>query len=169
MSSDWDIQSLIPAAAEMTASSDIKCDPYFLPTVQYLSRPLAPLVSVTTLLPAPDFPSTILAYHVLTSDQLDNLAQHYHQVWPPVPGTFCYPLFIPAWVGTPEEDQVDVATKRRRFGHFIGLRGCESPADDADYNRYSEDMLEEMEREWQSALLAEDDDGVILKEKRSRY
>jgi hypothetical protein len=78
-------------------------------------------------------------------------------------------LFIPAWVGTPEEDQVDVATKRRRFGHFIGLRGCESPADDADYNRYSEDMLEEMEREWQSALLAEDDDGVILKEKRSRY
>ena len=26
-------------------------------------------------------------------------------------------------------NEVDLVTKRRRFGRFIGLRGCESPVD----------------------------------------
>jgi hypothetical protein len=149
-------------------NSNSKCHPYFRPTIDFLSRALAPLVSVTTALPAPDFPSTILAYHLLTSDQLDNLAQHYHQVWPPVSETFSYPLRIPAWVGT--EQEVEVVTKRRRFGRFIGLQGCESPtdaivvagADDDDDERL---VLEQMEREWQIALrrAREADSDAILR------
>lgn len=153
----------------------------FLPTLQHFSRRLVPLVSITTGQPHPDFPRTILAYHLLTSEQLDDLARHYHQVWPPVPETFGYPLRIPAWIGTPDEAQVDIETKRRRLGRFAGLRGCESPvassfgtfpsasasasasasnnsegtdcADDDDDDDARMRMLEEqMEREWQEAL-----------------
>lgn len=54
---------------------------------------------------------------------------------------------------------VDLATKRRRFGRFIGLRGCESPVQDhrqdANTNgvvENSSEMLARMEREWQEAL-----------------
>lgn len=78
-----------------------------------------------------DFPRTLLSFHLLTSAQLDELARHYHQVWPPVPATFYYPMRIPAWVaqvdGQMQPGRVDLETKRRRFGRFIGLRGCESP------------------------------------------
>jgi hypothetical protein len=109
--------------------------PNFLPTISHLSRPLVPLVSITTGRPHPSFPRTILAYHLLTSEHLDDLARHYHQTWPPVPETFGYPMRIPAWIGrTPPDDekeappQVDTETKRRRIGRFMGLRGCESPS-----------------------------------------
>lgn len=34
-------------------------------------------------------------------------------------------MFIRPWVGLHED--VDIGVKRRRFGKFIGLRGCESP------------------------------------------
>ncbi|KAL2216309.1 hypothetical protein M432DRAFT_99445 [Thermoascus aurantiacus ATCC 26904] len=151
-----------------------KLHPSFLPTLQHLSRPLAPLVSITTGLPHPDFPRTILAYHLLTSSQLDDLARHYHQIWPPVPETFGYPLRVPAWIGTTHEHNVDIETKRRRMGRFMGLRGCESPVDDADSaaaagnwnwgldnhagdgammeTETEAEMLERMEREWQEAL-----------------
>ncbi|KAL2000442.1 hypothetical protein VTN02DRAFT_3063 [Thermoascus thermophilus] len=105
--------------------------PSFLPAVQHLARPLVPLVSITTGRPHPDFPRTILAYHLLSSAQLDDLARHYHQVWPPVPETFGYPLRVPAWIGTAHEHAVDIETKRRRFGRFVGLRGCESPVQDS--------------------------------------
>lgn len=54
---------------------------------------------------------------------------------------------------------VDMATKRRRFGRFIGLRGCESPVQDhgqdantADAMETGSEMLARMEREWQEAL-----------------
>lgn len=39
-------------------------------------------------------------------------------------------------------------TKRRRFGRFIGLRGCESPVDASGQR----EMEERMEREWQRQL-----------------
>lgn len=37
-------------------------------------------------------------------------------------------------------------TKRRRFGRFIGLRGCESPVEGGQRE------MERVEREWQRAL-----------------
>lgn len=39
---------------------------------------------------------------------------------------------------------VPLETKRRRFGRFIGLRGCESPNGDG--------MVETMERDWNNAV-----------------
>ncbi|KAL1967168.1 hypothetical protein VTN77DRAFT_3459 [Rasamsonia byssochlamydoides] len=169
----------------------------FLPTLQHLSRPLCPLVSITTGQPHPSFPRTILAYHLLTSEQLDDLARHYHQVWPPVPETFGYPIRVPAWIGTPDEERVDIETKRRRIGRFVGLRGCESPVDasvgtsafaaasasddhpcrsgcdDADLADEDAQTLEEqMERRWQEALRrarCEQDPDAVLRRKAGGY
>ncbi|KAF7595832.1 hypothetical protein BBP40_004644 [Aspergillus hancockii] len=102
----------------------------FLLTLNHLRTRLYPLVSSTTALPHPEFPPTLLAYHLLTSRQLDTLAIHYHQVWPPVPATDSYPVVIPPWIGTENEKDLDLETKRRRFGRFIGLQRCESPVEE---------------------------------------
>ncbi|PYH94798.1 hypothetical protein BO71DRAFT_303386, partial [Aspergillus ellipticus CBS 707.79] len=100
--------------------------PNFHPTLTHLQTKLYPLVSTTTGLPHPDFPASLLNFHLLTSAQLDNLATHFHQVSPPSHATSLYPITIPPWVGA-DAVEVDLVTKRRRFGRFIGLRGCESP------------------------------------------
>jgi hypothetical protein len=180
----------MPMSAAMPASAAMptpplqrkRFHPCFQRCLEYLTRPLVPLVSVTTGQPHPAFPRTILAFHLLTSDQLDDLSRHYHQVWPPVPETFNYPIHIPAWVGTGKEGEADLDTKRRRFGRFVGLRDCESPVkasfgaaacrttapttqsksttkcdfatddDDADADEM-QPVLQHMEQEWQAALL----------------
>lgn len=48
----------------------------------------------------------------------------------------------------PREDfaGVSLATKRRRWGRFIGLRGCESPT--TTWEESEESLVERMEREW---------------------
>ncbi|GAD94118.1 conserved hypothetical protein [Paecilomyces variotii No. 5] len=148
--------------------------PAFFRALKHLASPLAPLVSITTGLPHPDFPRTLLAYHLLTWDQLDDIARHYHQVWPPVPETFGYPIQVPAWVGANSEFDLDIETKRRRLGRFMGLRGCESPVVDdshsGSWQRHAceqetdEEMAERMEREWQAALRCarnQDSDEVL--------
>jgi len=49
--------------------------------------------------------------------------------------------------------QLDLSTKRRRWGRFIGLRGCESPADDdQEEEEEGEELVERMETDWQNAL-----------------
>ncbi|KAJ5306696.1 hypothetical protein PENANT_c003G10504 [Penicillium antarcticum] len=101
--------------------------PYFQPVLDHLQQRLSPLVSVTTEEYHPDFPETLLAYNVLTMEQLDDLARHFHQVYPPLPVSKKYPFPIQPWIGTPGEKDVDLETRRRRFGKFIGLQGCESP------------------------------------------
>lgn len=101
--------------------------PDFLPTLEHLSQHLVELVSLTTSLAHPSFPDSLLKYHLLTNAQLDDLARHYHQVWPPTAETFQYPVPVPAWIGTANEHTVDIETKRRRLGRFIGLTGCASP------------------------------------------
>lgn len=64
---------------------------------------------------------------------MDELARFYHQmtrgVW-----TDAYPVSV-RW-----DQAADLETKRRRFGRFVGLRGCESPVvagfdDDGDGGR----------------------------------
>jgi hypothetical protein len=126
----------------------------FFPTLSHLGTRLYPLVSNTTALPHPDFPRTILGYHLLTSRQLDNLAIHYHQVWPPVRATAYYPVAILPWIGTENEEDVDLETKRRRFGRFIGLQRCESPVEEeSSYPWESEgdtetELSEIMKQEW---------------------
>lgn len=114
----------------------------------HLSTKLHPLLSITTGLPHPSFPRTLLHYHLLTSAELDELAHYYHQR---TPSDFSlgYPAPVVArWhiaAGNNDEQQEEVerilrevgmmgqgkvegtAEKRRRFGRFVGLRGCESP------------------------------------------
>lgn len=100
---------------------DLAMDPAYNSFLQHLATPLRPFVSCVDGHAHPDFPPNLLAYHLLTAEQLDNLALHYHQVFPPIHETACYPRPIPAWIGAKDEANVDLETKRRRFGHFIGL------------------------------------------------
>lgn len=148
-----------------------KFHPSYLRMLEHFLTPLRPLISMSTNLPHPDFPATLLAHHLLTSTQLDELARHYHQVWPPVSGTKSYPQPIPAWVGAPNEGDVDLDTKRRRFGRFIGLRGCESPVETGSARPpweswTEEELLARMERDWQEELVRarlEKPEGVLLR------
>ncbi|PYI25938.1 hypothetical protein BP00DRAFT_357144, partial [Aspergillus indologenus CBS 114.80] len=127
----------------------------------HLRTPLHPLVSSTTGHYHPAFPRTLLAFHCLTHAQLDSLARHFHQVYPAVAATGYYPITVPPWLGMPGAEAVDLETKRRRFGRFIGLRGCESPTSlgqqghgevDPVDSETPEEMLARMAREWDAAM-----------------
>lgn len=90
--------------------------------LDHLSLSLQPLMSITTGTAHPDFPKTLLHYHILTEAQLDSLAQFYHQRTPSI-FSFGYPEPVVArW-----NANAGIEEKRRRFGRFVGLRGCESP------------------------------------------
>lgn len=73
---------------------------------------------------------------------------------------------------------VDLKTKRRRFGRFIGLRGCESPiqprvnvdsesgSESGNEDAEMEEAMARIEREWEEALLRaarEEWDGLRIK------
>ncbi|KAF1351147.1 hypothetical protein BDV97DRAFT_351205 [Delphinella strobiligena] len=45
---------------------------------------LAPLVPLPVGEPHPAFPRTLLAYHLLTEEELDSIAHHYHQSTPSI-------------------------------------------------------------------------------------
>ncbi|KGO67667.1 hypothetical protein PITC_064300 [Penicillium italicum] len=138
--------------------------PHFLPLLRHLSSQLWPLVNCETGLEHPDFPPNMLAYNLLTSEQVDNLARHFHQVYPPVPATFNYPVYITPWIGTAEEKTLDLSTRVKRLGKFFGLRGCEEDVDvDMDGSEHENgneenmseseaEVLRQMELEWQQAL-----------------
>ena len=161
------------------------------PYLDHLSTPLQPLVSCIEGRVHPDFPNTLLQYHLLTATQLDNLAWHYHQISPPVPESAWYPIQVTPWLGSQskKERAIDLKTKRRRFGRFIGLQGCESPVEaqgvpwvydpaldpsksfldegvvDTPLTAETEavdQMLERMEREWEEAMaLALEDENRL--------
>ncbi|KAK5449708.1 hypothetical protein LTS15_008783 [Exophiala xenobiotica] len=154
----------------------------YMHSVEHLRAPLVPLISVTNGLPHPSFPTTLLQYHLLTHEQLDCMARWYHQVDPPVDETFMYPAWIPAWTSMHLGDgdssaahnegdgDVNLETKRRRFGRFIGLRGCESPASTGPEGESPDELARRMEREWKRAIeRAEDDERVWEKSWRGRW
>ncbi|MCJ1380372.1 hypothetical protein MMC17_003475 [Xylographa soralifera] len=88
----------------------------------HLRLPLAPLLSITTGAPHPAFPPTLLHFHLLTEAQLDELAHYYHQRTPSQ-SSFLYPApVVGRW-----DRAADIERKRRWWGRFVGLRGCESP------------------------------------------
>ncbi|KAJ9609390.1 hypothetical protein H2200_005717 [Cladophialophora chaetospira] len=137
-------------------------------SVEHLRSGLVPLISVSTGLPHPQFPTSLLQYHLLTHEQLDSLARWYHQVEPAVEETFQYPTCIPAWTGLypsrtrDEALSVDLETKRRRWGRFIGLRGCESPTVETDENGNAiegVDLVARMQRDWRRALERADEEA----------
>lgn len=151
----------------------------YLYSVEHLRAPLVPLISVSNGLPHPGFPTSLLQYHLLTHERLDSLARWYHQVVPPVDETFKYPAWIPAWTsyglladegeGAHASSDVDLETKRRRFGRFIGLRGCESPTAGPG-GEAPDELARRMEREWKRALeRAEEEDRAWEKSWRGRW
>lgn len=58
-----------------------------------LQLELAPLLPLPSGPPHPAFPKTLLAFHLLTEDELDSIAHHYHQSTPG-PWTQHYPALM---------------------------------------------------------------------------
>ena len=130
-------------------------------SIAHLGSQLVPLISVKTGRSHPEFPKSLLQYHLLTHDQLDDMARWYHQTVDAGEERWMYPCpitFGKVWCGSSStvttvaetaarRQPVDLDTKRRRWGRFIGLRGCDSPVDDQQ-----ESITVRMEREWREAL-----------------
>ncbi|KAF2164135.1 hypothetical protein M409DRAFT_56844 [Zasmidium cellare ATCC 36951] len=58
--------------------------------IETLQLRLAPLVPLPSGPPHPSFPKTLMAFHLLTEDELDSIAHYYHQSTPG-PWTHHYP------------------------------------------------------------------------------
>ena len=64
----------------------------------------------------------------------------------------------------------DLETKRRRWGRFIGLQGCESPTATGPEDERPHELTRRMEREWRRALeRAEDEERAWEKGWRGRW
>ncbi|OCL01804.1 hypothetical protein AOQ84DRAFT_204011 [Glonium stellatum] len=102
---------------------------------------IAPIICVTSGVPHPAFPNTMLAFWLLTEAQLDTMARYYSQSTPSK-YTFMYPRTMgwdKAFLAVSRKDQAAdddrhvlsaadrIAIKRRKFAKFIGMRGCETP------------------------------------------
>lgn len=68
-------------------------NPALLKKIATLQLELAPLVPLPEGPPHPAFPRTLLAFHLLTEDELDSIAHHYHQSTPG-PWTTHYPALM---------------------------------------------------------------------------
>ncbi|CAK7266301.1 hypothetical protein SEPCBS57363_002021 [Sporothrix epigloea] len=89
--------------------------------LRHMAQTLHPLVHAVTGDVHPYFPLTIFQYWLLNDEQLNALASFYHQRTPhPLKQLYPCPVLWPRRGLTLED-------KRRKFGRFIGLRGCESP------------------------------------------
>ena len=114
--------------------------PLFKRHVDHLRLPLQPLLSIQTGVAHPSFPPTLLHYHLLTEAELDELTHFYHQRTPSS-SSFSYPApIVERW-----KRDANIDDKRRRFGRFVGLRGCESPLE-------AQRMQHEMDR-WVAARI----------------
>ncbi|KAL6239347.1 hypothetical protein BDW75DRAFT_138390 [Aspergillus navahoensis] len=132
-----------------------KVHPDFKDKIAHLARKLHPLVSSSTGRTHPYFPKSVLAFNLLTSAQLDALALHFHQVYPPKRESFRYPLPVKPWLttnGFVRDLGVETEVKRRRFGRFIGLKGCESPVKTRSEEGSGDgkgSMIEQVEEDWE--------------------
>jgi hypothetical protein len=119
--------------------------PAFQAKLTQMARRLSPFVQVNTGHPHPSFPKTLLAFWLLTEVELDSMALFFHQA----DGSWLrgeYPCPVP-W-----SHESSLETKRRRFGRFIGIRGCESPTceggqRDSFWLKTEEEIMAELRRE----------------------
>ena len=152
-------------SSEQTKVSTVH--PEFPNRLQYLSRRLLPILSLSTGTPHPSFPRTILAYHLLTAQELNDMAHYYHQRTP-CRLTFEYPVSVDwdpataanqAMIARGEISSEQVAQMRRRFGRFIGLRGCNSPT--MEQAQDPEEIRRRLEREWIEGLRRQEEEDAV--------
>lgn len=99
-----------------------------------MRKTLSPLVSITTGQVHEAFPKTLLHYWLLTHSELDALAAFYHQSTPSR-WTNEYPKVM-GW-----REGMGIEEKRRRWGMFMGLRGCETPTRERSVRDWEETMM----------------------------
>jgi hypothetical protein len=133
---------------------------------------LAPIYPLPQGPPHAAYPSTLLHFWLLTEAQLDSIAQYYHQTSPTNEYQRYYPacmnwdrdfLAIPHKLMSKAEqeaclpDEERLAIKRRMFGKFIGLRGCNTPVEEFEKrvkfleNKFEQSITRErqmMGRKW---------------------
>ncbi|KAJ4394743.1 hypothetical protein N0V93_003962 [Gnomoniopsis smithogilvyi] len=126
--------------------------------IQQMALPLAPLVQLTSGHVHPAFPSTLLSFWLLTSEQLDELAQFYHQR-SPCQWTRHYPCPI-SWA-----EGLTVEEKRRKIGKFIGLRGVTIQCDTPIFLRTEEQIMEAARQ----ARLRGDENEVLRRKAQGYY
>ncbi|KAE8447608.1 hypothetical protein EG329_010579 [Mollisiaceae sp. DMI_Dod_QoI] len=134
-------------------------NPLLAAKIQQMALPLSPLVRLTTGEVHPSFPSTLLNFWLLTSEQLDELAHFYHQRTPSI-----YTRHYPCPVNKEWRTDATLEEKRRRIGRFIGLRGCESPVQGAGKVDSEKEIEQEVrERRWK------DEEDEMFKRKTRWY
>lgn len=87
--------------------------------LQWIALPVAPLVEVEHGTVHPAFPTTLLQFWLLTKEQLESLAQFYHQRTPNA-FTNLYPHPVRNW-----DPDMSMKEKLRKMGQFIGIGFCE--------------------------------------------
>ena len=120
-----------PGPASLTARRS-STSHNFQTKLSQMALQLSPLVQVTTGAIHPRFPRLFVNYWLLTEPELDALAAFYHQRGTGPDDDYDDGNDASFWkneypVPVRWEDNASLETKRRRFGRFIGLRGCESP------------------------------------------
>lgn len=98
-------------------------NPAFGAKLAEMGTTLSPILHIATGEVHPRFPKTMLHFWLLVDEELEDLAHFYHQRTPSE-HTAHYPCVV-AW-----HSDFPLEHKRRMFGRFIGLRGCESPWDE---------------------------------------
>ncbi|KAL4944313.1 hypothetical protein BDV06DRAFT_220362 [Aspergillus oleicola] len=142
--------------AALISSVKPTISPWFQSTISLLSRKLHEFVSETTGQVHPFFPKSVLALNLLSSAQLDELAIHYHQTYPPIWATFTYQNPVKPWLvtdGRVTDLGVDTAVKRRRFERFIGLKGADSPIREThETDSVEQTRINFIEKDWEKKL-----------------
>lgn len=101
----------------------VKGNPELETKISHLQLDLHPLVPLPAGDPHPAFPATLLAYHLLTEQELDDIAHYYHQSTPSI-WTHQYPACM-NW----DKEWLN-ASKQRRRSSIVSLsrRQCVTQA-----------------------------------------
>ncbi|KAH7021717.1 hypothetical protein B0J12DRAFT_687087 [Macrophomina phaseolina] len=96
--------------------------PVFALIIQSLRRRIHPLLEIQTGDPHPEFPRTMLHYHLLTEKQLDSIAAYYSQaVRDEHSDSYPRPIDWNHEALSYMDNKERVYTKRRLIGQFIGV------------------------------------------------
>ncbi|KAF2253336.1 hypothetical protein BU26DRAFT_395722, partial [Trematosphaeria pertusa] len=113
-------------------------NPALAEKIRQMRLTIAPILHVSTGLPPPHFPPTILQLFLLTEPQLDSFASFYSQTSPSSPHFYAYPQtmdfsrpFLSTDPNLPDDCKLNdferLKVKMRMFAKFIGMRGAETP------------------------------------------